>query len=234
MALIAAGRAGEAQTVLEELILQDPGNENLQEVLAYAYHAQGDNLQAIRIYRQILEASPANNKVRYNLGMLLRKVEQPEEALQVFTEVLEDEPEDLEALYNRGELLLELGRIADAVVVFEAYLQSKPDSTDAYMHLADCYGIQERYDKALEAYAQALAYDEKRSQAWFSSAVIQLTKIEDPDRGLTALSQALEGGFKDQEAIEELLADPALLERDRVEALLQQNGSLPPEVENPG
>ena len=69
---------------------------------------------------------------------------------------------------------------------------------------------------------------------WFSSAVIQLTKIEDPDRGLTALTQALEGGFGNQEAIAELLADPELLERDRVEALLRQNGLLPAELDNPG
>jgi len=64
--------------------------------------------------------------------------------------------------------------------------------------------------------------------------VIQLTKIEDPDRGLTALSQALAGGFKNREAIVELLADPQLLERDRVRALLQGSGLLPPEVEEQG
>jgi tetratricopeptide (TPR) repeat protein len=145
--------------------------------------------------------------------------------------ILEDNPDDLEALYNRGELLLGLGRVDQAVDVFEAYLQIQPDSADAYMHLADAYRIQERYDKALDAYAQTLAYDEKRVEAWFSSAVIQLTKIEDPDRGLTALTQALEGGFKNQEAISELLADTELLEKERVKTLLESRGLLPPEVE---
>ena len=118
--------------------------------------------------------------------------------------------------------------------VFEAYLQSQPESADAYMHLADAYRIEERYDRALEAYDQVIAYDEKRADAWFYSAVIQLTKIEDPDRGLTALAQALEGGFKNQEAIAQLLADPELLERDRVETLLQRSGLLPVEVEESG
>jgi tetratricopeptide (TPR) repeat protein len=233
MALIGAGRPGEAQGVLEGLISQDPNNQNLLEALAFSYHAQGDNVRAIEIYRRILEATPANNKVRYNLGMLLWKEEQREAALDAFSTILENDPEDLDALYNRGELLLELGRIEEAAGVFEAYLQSQPDSADAYMHLADAYRIQERYDKALEAYAQALAYDEKRVEAWFSSAVIQLTKIEDPERGLTALSEALEGGFKNQEAIAELLADPQLLERDRVKDLLQRSGLLPPEVKAP-
>jgi len=234
MAYIADGRAVEAQAVLEELLVQDPKNQNLLEALAFSYHAQGQTLRAIEIYRQILEATPANNKVRYNLGMLLWKVEQKEGALEVFSAIVRDDPEDLEALYNRGELLLELGSIEKAVEVFEAYLQSRPDGADAYMHLADAYRIQERYDRALDAYAQALIYDEKRAEAWFFSAVIQLTKIEDPDRGLTALSEALEGGFKNQEAIAALLADPALLERDRVETLLQKNGLLPPQVEAPG
>jgi len=233
MAFIAAGRAVEAQAVLEELLVQDPKNQNLLEALAFSCHAQGDNLRAIEIYRQILEATPANNKVRYNLGMILWKVEQREAALETFSAILKDDPADLEALYNRGELLLEIGSTAEAVEVFEAYLQSQPDSADAYMHLADAYRIQERYDKALDAYALTLSYDEKRSEAWFFSAVIQLTKIEDPDRGLTALSEALEGGFNDQEAITELLADSELLERDQVEALLQRRGLLPSEVGGP-
>jgi tetratricopeptide (TPR) repeat protein len=234
MTYIAAGRAPEAQAVLEQLLTQDPKNQNLLEALAFAHYAQGDNLKAIEIYDQILEATPANNKVRYNLGMLLWKAGREEDALNAFSTILEDDPDDMEALYNRGELLLELGRIEEAVRVFEAYLQSRPDSADAYMLLADSYRIQERYDKALEAYAQALAYDKKRVEAWFSSAVIQLTKIEDPDRGLTALSQAIEGGFEDREAIGQLLADPELLERDRVRTLLQQNGLLPPEGKEPG
>ena len=234
MAFVAAGRAAEARVVLEQLLVQDPKNQNILEALAYACYAQGDALRAIDIYRQILEATPANSKVRYNLAVILWKVERSEEALDAFTMILEEDPDDLEALYNRGQLLLELGRTEEAVEVFEAYLQIQPGSGDAYMHLADAYRIEERYDRALEAYEQVIASDKKRVEAWFYSAVIQLTKIEDPDRGLNALSQALEGGFSNQEAIDELLADPELLERDRVEALVQRRGLLRTEVEGPG
>lgn len=234
MAFVAAGRAAEAQAVLEELSAQDPKNQNILEALAYACYARGDALRAIDIYRQILEATPANNKVRYNLAMVLWKVERPEEALEAFSAILEEDPDDLEALYNRGELLLELGRIEEAVEVFEAYLQNQPESADGYMHLGDAYRIQERYDRALEAYELAIAYDEERAEAWFYSAVIQLTKIEDPDRGLSALAQALEGGFDNREAIAQLLADPGLLERDQVETLLKRSGLLPPGFEESG
>ena len=99
------------------------------------------------------------------------------------------------------------------------------------MHLADIYRTQEHYDWALDAYAEALGYDESLTEALFATAVIQLTKIEDPDRGLTALTEALEVGFDDQEAISRLLSDPNLLERNMVESLLQQRGLLPEEVE---
>jgi tetratricopeptide (TPR) repeat protein len=37
LAFIAAGRAAEAQGVLEDLILQDPDNQSLMEALAFAY-----------------------------------------------------------------------------------------------------------------------------------------------------------------------------------------------------
>ena len=115
--------------------------------------------------------------------------------------------------------------------VFEAFLQRRPDNAAAYVHLADVYKIQERYDRALEAYSQALTFDESRADAWFSRAVIQLTKIEDPDRGMTALTEALDAGFNDQESISDLLSDSNLLERDKVESLLQQRGLLPEKIE---
>ena len=95
------------------------------------------------------------------------------------------------------------------------------------MHLAEAYRRLERYDRALDAYAQALVYDEKRAEAWFSSAVIQLTRIEDPDRGLVALAEALDNGFRDAERIAELLDDPDLLEREQVTDLLKRRGVLP-------
>jgi tetratricopeptide (TPR) repeat protein len=227
LAFIAAGRAAEAQGVLEDLIVQDPDNQSLMEALAFAYYVQEENEKAIEIYRRVLEVSPENKKARYNLGILLWKQEDGEAALEAFVTILENDPEDLEALYHQGELLLQLNRPAEAAEVLEAYLQKQPDSAAAYMHLGDAYRILERYDKALEAYGQALIYDEKRGDAWFYSAVIQLTRIEDPDRGLTALAEALEAGFKDSEQIAELLSASELLERDKVTALLQRQGLLP-------
>ena len=233
MAYIAAGRAADAQEVLGQLLEQDPDNQSLQEALAFALYSSGDSAGAIEIYRKILREAPMNTKVRYNLGMLLWEREEPEAALDAFSVILENNPEDLEALYHRGELLLELRRLEEAAEVFEAYLQSRPDSADAYMNLADTYKAQERFDRALDAYAQVLVYDDTRAEAWFFSAAIRLTKIEDPDRGLTALSEALEGGFQDLEAIEEMWTDPALLEADKVEALLKRAGVLPIEGGEP-
>jgi len=227
LALIAAGRAVEAQGVLEDLIVQDPDNQSLMEALAFTYYVQEENEEAIEIYRRVLEVSPENNKARYNLGILLWKQEDREAALDAFSTILENDPEDLEALYHKGELLLQLDQPVEAAEVLEAYLQRQPDSADAFMHLGDAYRILERYDKALEAYAEALIYDEKRGDAWFYSAVIQLTRIEDPDRGLTALTEALETGFQDSERIAELLAAPELLERDKVTVLFQRRGLLP-------
>jgi len=233
MAYIASGRAADAQGVLEQLIEQDPDNQSLQEALAFSLYSRGDTSGAIGVYRNILAKAPMNNQVRYNLGMLLWDGEELEAALDAFSVILENDPEDLEALYYRGELLLQLRRLDEAARVFEAYLQSRPDSADAYLHLADTYRAQERFDRALEAYGQVLVYDDTRVEAWFSSAAIRLTKIEDPDRGLTALSEALQGGFKDLDAIKEMLADPALLEPEKVKALLKRSGVLPVEDGKP-
>jgi tetratricopeptide (TPR) repeat protein len=137
----------------------------------------------------------------------------------------------LPALRAAGSLLYELDELEDAATVLAEYLQEKPDDADAYLLLARAYRGQERYDKALEAYEEALVYDEELAVAWFESAEILLTRVQDPERGITALEQALVYGFNDPESIEALLAAPDLLERERVRSLLARHGLLQAEDE---
>lgn len=227
LSLIAADRAGEAQGVLEDLLLQDPDNQSLRETLAFTYHIRGDSERAIEMYQGIIAAYPQSVKARYNLGMLFWELGNREAALEAFVVLSENNPEDLEALYNRGRLLLELDRSEEAVEVLERYLQSKPDRAEPYMLLGQGYRFLEIYDKSLNAYAEALIYDENLAEAWYYSALIQLTKIEDPERGLTALSEALDAGFDDEQLIAGLLGSEELLEREKVETLLEARSLLP-------
>jgi tetratricopeptide (TPR) repeat protein len=227
LALTETGRADEAVKELERIAAKDPENRDMLEALAYAYHAQDQDGKAIEVYRRILDSSPENASALFNLAILLWKQDSKEEALEKLQSLLGQKPDDLQARYQEARLLAELGRDRLAVGSLERYLQERPEDAKAYLLLGDLYRRLENYDLALEAYSSALAHDEKLAQAWFYSAVIYLSKIEDPERGLTALEQALELGYRDREQIKALYDSPALLEKEKVGDLLASKELLP-------
>ena len=73
LALIKDGRPGEAEEVVGKLLVMDPDNQSLLEVLAFAYHGQDQDEKAIAVYQQILDVSPEQVDARYNLAVLLWK-----------------------------------------------------------------------------------------------------------------------------------------------------------------
>jgi tetratricopeptide (TPR) repeat protein len=227
MALVKDGRAALGEDIFRDLLESDPDSLNLAEGLAFSLYVQGKQEEAIQVYRGILDAEPANSVARYNLGMLFWQSERRDEALAEFQHLLDIDPDDTDTIFNTGKLLFELDRHPEAAEAVEEYLQAEPDDADAYMLLAAVYRAEERYDRALEAYEKALIFDETRTEAWFFSAQILLTEVEDPSRGLDALGQALVLGYSDGEQIKNLLSSPQLLAREKVEALLDSRDLLP-------
>ena len=113
------------------------------------------------------------------------------------------------------------------------YLQKKADDVQGwYMSAAGAERLQ-KYSRELEAFDRIIALDAKQADAWFGETRLLLTVIEDPQRGLDALSKALDAGFKDPVAIKALLDSPALLERDKVESALKDRKLFPEAAATP-
>jgi len=227
LALVKGNQAAAARLLLEELREVDPDNLELLEALAFVHQVEGNSAEAEALYRSILERSPENATARYNYAVLLEQAGRGEEAVRELETLLADNSEDQEVRFRAGSLQLALARNEQAAESFLAYLQRHPDSVEAYLRLGQAYRLEERYDKALEAYEQALTYDDKQPEAWFYSSLILLTRIDDPDRGLTALAEALDSGFRDPKLVQELLDSPALLDREQVTKILAEHGLLP-------
>jgi tetratricopeptide (TPR) repeat protein len=227
LALTESGRADDAVGILEGLAAKDPQNSDTLEALAFAYHAQGQDEMALQSYERILELAPENTGARYNLAILLGKADRGGEAVTHLQRLLELEPTDLQALFQLGRLLAGEGRSEESVAALERYVQARPEDAPAQALLGDGYRTLEKYDRALEAYAAALTQQEKLADARFYSALIYLTRIEDPQAGLAALQKALEDGFADTSQIAALYESPGLVEKDQVRELLAGRGLLP-------
>lgn len=227
LALVKSGRSDEAATVLEAVLSGDPANVETLEALAWSKSAAGADEEAIGVYNRILAVSPENGNAWYNLGVLQWKAGMKEDAAASFRTLLRYHPDDLPGMYNLGEILLAMDQAEEAAEFLSRYGQKKPEDAGASLLLALCQESLENYRRALELYEFILGVDGKNAKAFFGRARLLLTEIEDPDKGLSSLKQALDLGFADQAAIKALVESSLLLERDTVEKLLVDKKLLP-------
>jgi tetratricopeptide (TPR) repeat protein len=227
LAYARAKRPDDAIAILKRLLLVDPQNTQVLSALGWTYHLAGKEDEALAQYASVIRLSPADLNALYNSGIILWKLKRPQEAMEKLTALLAKAPDDSDALYAAGSLLLSLDDAAASSDMLSRYLEKKPADTEGWYLLAAGAERQKKYAQALTAYDKIVAIDAAQGDAWFGQARLQLTVVEDPQRGLEALGKALGAGFKDAKAVKALLDSPGLLERDKVEAALKDRNLLP-------
>jgi tetratricopeptide (TPR) repeat protein len=220
-------RHEDAAAILKRLLLNDPQNTLILSTLGWDYHLAGKEGEALAQYDAVITLSPADADALYNSGIILWKLDRKDEALARLKKLLANSPEDTDALFAAASILLSADDPAGSGDMISRYLAKKPDDFEGwYLAAAGAERLQ-KYSRELEAFDRIIALDAKQADAWFGQTRLLLTVIEDPQRGLEALSKALAAGFHDPIAIKALLDSPALLERDKVEASLKERKLLP-------
>lgn len=211
-----------ANDIFLTLLKEDSNNTKIMASLAYSYHLQGEDKEALSKLDRILEISPEDTESRNNRAIILWELDRKEEAEEEFKTLLKYMPDDLKTQYNLGKLLVEETKYKDALVYLNNYIQLKPEDNRALNLLAKAYTALEDYSRALKAYSDSLAIDDKQADIWFYRAALLLTKIEDPGKGLTYLRQSLKLGFRDVKKLGSLLNEEDLLEKEKVKAVLKE------------
>jgi tetratricopeptide (TPR) repeat protein len=227
------GNNEKAINILTSILAEDPNNVDMLKLLGYAYHLHGDEEQALAAYDKILAIAPEHKDALNNKAIIYWKLKKYDEAEKALRMLLKTSPSDLDALFNLGDLLFEMKKYDDAAYFIEQYIEAKPDDTKAYLKIAAVYTALEKYYKVIDAYEGALAVDKKLKEAWFYKAALLLTIVQDPEKGLIALAEALELGYNDKAEMSKLVNDPALLEKERVYTLLREKGFEPSQLTAP-
>ena len=221
-------RNDDAVAILKRLLSNDQKNTTVMAALGWAYHQAGKDADALAQYDILLALSPADQNAWYNSGIILWKLDRKQEALDRFRKVLSIAADDTDALYAAGSILLSLDDPQGSADMLARYVDKKPDDVDAWYLVAAAAERLHKYSRALEAFDKIISLDAKQGAAWFGETRLLLTVVEDPQKGLDALTKALAAGFKDRDAIKALLASSQLLEREKVEAALKEKDLLPP------
>ena len=124
-----------------------------------ACRAVGNNVEAIRLYREALEQFPSFQEAHINLSQAYLNAGDRDAAKRQLRLLLRDQPTAYQAAFALGNLLRELKRDAESVEAFRLCLEHAPNYADAWNNLGLVYGALKQSAAAMASYRQALAID---------------------------------------------------------------------------
>jgi len=148
-------RSEDADRLLKEYRERYPDDPAVLETEAGIAFYRGDNENAERLYRRLIEIGP-NWVIAYNqLGYITMLQARFDEAEEYFTSYRFIAPDQANPHDSLGELYVILGRLPEAVQCFETALKIKPDFWDSYGHLVLARTLLKDYAGAAQAAAAA-------------------------------------------------------------------------------
>jgi len=164
---------------------------DLQQLYNQARMAQKDGnlMEAARLYRQIVAASPIP-EMMVNLGNVLAQLGNADEALRQFDQALRQKTDLFEALFNRANLYLETGRNLEALADYEKAARIRTDVPGLWNNRGTALRGLRKLDDALLSYERAVALAPNHVNA-LTNRAIALHDLRRLDQAFMASEAAL-------------------------------------------
>ena len=133
---------------------------NLGNILA----AQGNNDEAIVLFRRAIEIKPDYEEAHYNLANALDRQGKRDEAINQFEKALEINPDFAAAHNNLGTALLNQGRLEAASGQYHQAIEKDPAYAEAHNNLGFLLAKQGRPADAIEEYRKAIELKPDRAE----------------------------------------------------------------------
>jgi predicted CXXCH cytochrome family protein len=125
--LSGAGRNGEAETLLREVVTAYPDNHDAAYSLGLLLVEVGKPPEAVDFLARAATGMPRNARVRYNLGLLLQQLGRVDEAAAALEGAVDIESRNPDLLFALGDHYLRRGRAADALAIAERLIAAAPE-----------------------------------------------------------------------------------------------------------
>jgi tetratricopeptide (TPR) repeat protein/mono/diheme cytochrome c family protein len=150
---------------LEFLIRADPSDAASHNDLGQMLYAAGRLDEAVRHFREALEAKPDFLRARFNLGTALEAQDKLDEAIDVYVRVLQADSSHTGARYNLASILHARGEMADAIDQYRKTLAIDPAHAGAHNNLGNALVETSRPDQALGHFVRAIELDPDHAEA---------------------------------------------------------------------
>ncbi len=153
------------------------------KVLGALFKQTGKLQESVIANQKVLEISPNDPEVHYNLGNTLKELGRLEDAETSYGKAIAIKPDLAEAHCNLGITLKELGRLEDAEASYQKAISIKPDSAEAHYNLGNTFKEFGRLEDAETSYQKAIAIKPGYAEAHcnWGSTLKELGRLEDAE-----------------------------------------------------
>jgi tetratricopeptide (TPR) repeat protein len=210
-----SGKYSDAEKVLQDLYLKDRENLKILNTLAYLDYLENRISGALGYYDRVLQLSPLDANALYNSGKILVADKNYTEGLMRLEKLYNADPADSDVLKTLAFSAVEAGEKNKAKNWLFLLEEKATADERVFIELGRLNSEDAFYGTALEYYDKALKLKSTDSAALFEKAYIILVYIQDADRGLSVLEEALKAGYKDADGIKKLLSkqEPAAVQK---------------------
>jgi tetratricopeptide (TPR) repeat protein len=237
------GRFRDAAKHFEDLLKKDPENVMALRAAAYTRIKTGELETSRKLYEQIVRLVPESADDGYNYALVLYATRNYAEAETTLLKYKYSMPENKDTLLLLARSQNALNKI-EAADNYDSWLQKNKDGAVRFEY-AQILEDNDLYARALEEYRKALEEFTEDTELLttadirFSLARLTLTIDPENESGITELQEAIDAGYKDEDALQQLYEDERVLEKNREEirkiiATLAGNEPETPEDEETG
>ena len=144
-------------------------------------HQQGQFVQAMAAYEQVLSMQPKHFDALHLLGVVAAQTNNPLLAAELIGKAIEINPNSAQAYSNRGNALQELKSLDDALASYDNAIALKPDFTEAFNNRGTALQELKRPSDALASFDKAIALKPDYAEAFYNrgTALQELNRLED-------------------------------------------------------
>lgn len=139
----------------------------------WTFHRAGDLSRAAGIYREVLEADPANAHAWCLLGAIHHAQGDHDATISSYEIALRLEPNHAEARNNLGFALAVQGLTDEAIAHYREALRIKPEYADAYNNLGTALHVVGEIDEAIACYERAIELDCAHADAHHNLGILR-------------------------------------------------------------
>jgi predicted O-linked N-acetylglucosamine transferase (SPINDLY family) len=149
--------------------------------MAVQYHQKGQLSQAQALYRQILQADPAQPDALQLLGLIEHQQGHSAVAVELIQRAIQARPQAAMYHFNLGNTLQDMGQFDAAANSYRKALALQPNFPDASYNLGNALKDHGQLTEAIASYRQSLFYNPGFAEAYLKigNVLIDLDRIDE-------------------------------------------------------